>query len=186
MIYRQVRIAETAHIAPNCCIAGNVSIGSECTIFSGAALRGDCGSSIVVGDRTNIQENAVMHVDYDGMGTVVGEDVTIGHGAIVHGCKIGDKTLIGMGSVILSGAIVGSECLIGAGSLLTQGCVIPDGYLAFGSPAKPVRPLSDQEKRGLLKDAEDYVEVGRSMEREGLMLSGGAIPENHPTIALAR
>lgn len=186
MIYRQAKIDETAHIAPNCCIVGDVAIGAECTIFSGAALRGDYGSSIVVGDRTNIQENAVVHVDCDGMGTVIGEDVTIGHGAIVHGCRIGDRTLVGMGSVILSGAIVGSECLIGAGSLLTQGCVIPDGFLAFGSPAKPVRPLTAQEKGALLKDAEDYVEVGRSMEREGLMLSGGAIPENHPTIALAR
>lgn len=186
MAYRQVQIDETAHIAPNCCIVGNVSVGAECTIFSGAALRGDCESCIVVGNRTNIQENAVVHVDYDGMGTVIGEDVTIGHGAIVHGCKIGDKTLIGMGSVILSGATVGSECLIGAGSLVTQGCVIPDGFLAFGSPAKPVRPLSDQEKKTLLKDAGDYVEVGRTMEREGLMLSGGRIPNDHPTIALAR
>lgn len=186
MNYRQVEIAEDARVAPNCSIVGNVRVGSECTVFSGAALRGDYGASIVIGDRTNVQENAVVHVDYDGMGAEIGQEVTIGHAAIVHGCKIGDRTLVGMGAIVMSGAKVGSECLIGAGSLVTQGSVIPDGSLAFGSPAKVVRPLSEDERRQLRKDAEDYVHVGREMERNGLMMAGKDVPQDHPTIARAR
>lgn len=186
MDYRQVKIADDARLAPNCTVVGDVEIGSECTVFSGAAIRGDYGAKIVVGERTNIQENAVLHVDYDGKGVTVGHDVTIGHGAIVHGCEIGDGTLVGMGAVVMTGAKVGSGCLVGAGALVTQGTVIPDGFLAFGSPARVVRALAEEEKEALRKDARDYVEAGREMAEQGLMLAGRDVPCDHPTIAVRR
>ena len=186
MNYRSVRIHPTAHVAPDCSILGYVEIGPEATVFSGAALRGDYGNSIVIGARSNVQENCVFHVNAGTAAVRVGEGVTVGHGAIVHGCTIGDNTLVGMGSIVMDNAHVGRDCLIAAGAVVTQGMEIPDGSLAMGCPARVKRALTDEEIATLRKDADEYVEVGRDMVENGVMLAGNAIPDDHPTIAVAR
>jgi carbonic anhydrase/acetyltransferase-like protein (isoleucine patch superfamily) len=154
------RIEAAAFVAPNATIVGDVSLGRDCGIWYGAVLRGDI-QSIVIGQGTNIQDNAVVHLANE-HGVKVGDYVTVGHGAIVHACEIGDETLIGMRATVLDGAVVGKNCLIGAHALVTQGTVIPDGSLAYGSPAKVVRPLSDEEKGKLRLMAEKYIEVARA------------------------
>lgn len=185
MNYRQARIDDDAAVAPNCTILGDVSIGARSTVLHGAAVRGDFGASVSIGSRTNIQENAVVHVDRNG-NAQIGDGVTIGHGAIVHGCSIGDDSLVGMGSIVMNGAKVGSACLIGAGSLVTEGTTIPDGMLAYGSPARVVRSLTEEEICALRKDADSYVSVGRDLADQGLLIKGRDLPSDHPTIAKAR
>lgn len=184
MGYRCVRIHSTARIAPNCSIVGTVDIGAEASVFSGAALRGDWGSSISIGARTNVQENCIFHVNATSP-LIVGEGVTVGHGAILHGCTVGNNTLIGMGAIVLDDARVGSNCLIGAGSLVTQGTEIPDGTVAFGSPARVRRTLTEDEIATLRKDADEYAQASGEMVEAGLMMWGDSIPADHPTIALA-
>ena len=127
-------IHPSAFVADNATVRGSVTLGANSSVFFGAVLRGD-RAPITIGAGTNIQDNCVVHVDYDHPVTV-GENVTVGHGAILHGCTVGDNTLIGMGAIVLNGAKVGSNCLIGAGALVPQNVEIPDGSLAFGSPAK--------------------------------------------------
>ena len=104
--------------------------------------------------------------------TRIGENATVGHGAIVHGCEIGDGSLIGMGAIVIDRAKVGKRCLVGAGSLVTGTADIPDGWMAFGSPAKPIRPLRDDELASLVDAAKEYREIGRDMESQGLLLPG--------------
>lgn len=164
-------VAPTAHVATNAAVIGDVTIGEECCILSNAIIRGDCGTFVKLGDRTNVQEGACLHVNYD-TPTIVGSDVTIGHAAVVHGCTIGDHSLIGMGATVLDGAEIGEYCLIGAGALVTGSARIPDGMLVVGSPAKAKRPLTDEEKAGIDENAVDYVQVGYQLAREGWLLTG--------------
>ncbi|WP_165246777.1 gamma carbonic anhydrase family protein [Adlercreutzia sp. ZJ141] len=163
---RGVRVHETASIANTAVIIGDVSVGKDASVLPGATLRGDSGSRVVVGERTNVQEGACLHVS-EGHDTIVGQGVTIGHGAIVHGCTVGDNTLIGMGAIILDGARVGANCIVGAGSLVTGGKVIPDGMLALGSPAKPVRQLTSDEVETNRRNADEYVHIGRELAEAG-------------------
>lgn len=149
-----------AFVAPNATIVGDVSLGRDCGIWYGAVLRADI-QSIAIGKGTNIQDNAVVHLANE-HGVKIGDYVTVGHGAIVHACEIGDETLIGMRATVLDGAVVGRNCIIGAHSLVTQGTVIPDGSMVYGSPAKIVRPLSDEEKGKLRLMAEKYIEVAKA------------------------
>ncbi len=140
-------------------VMGDVQIGEDCGIWPNAVLRGDIGS-IRVGRGSNIQDGCVCHTDLPGTsgGTLeIGEDVTVGHLCILHGCHIGDGTLVGMGSIVMNGAKVGRHCLVGAGSLVTENTVIPDGHLAFGRPARVQRPLTEEEKALNLRRAENYV-----------------------------
>ncbi len=115
----------------------------------------------MIGARSNVQDNAVIHVD-EGFGVQLGEDVTIGHGAIVHGCSVGANTVIGMGSIVLNGAKVGENCIVGAGALVTQGMVIPAGSVAFGSPARVVRAIRPEEIEANRRNADHYVELARA------------------------
>ncbi len=170
MEYKAAHIDPSASIAPNATIIGDVSIGAECSVFFNATLRGDCGR-IVIGRGTNIQENSCLHVS-SAADTIIGENVTIGHGAIVHGCTIGDGTLVGMGAIVIDGAKVGRNCLIGAGALVTGSADIPDGMLVIGSPAKAVRPLTKAELAGNAASAADYVEVGKRLVENGFMRKG--------------
>ena len=126
-----------AYIAPNATVVGNVRIGAGSSVFFGSVLRGD-REPITIGDDTNIQDNCVLHEEF-GHPVSVGSRVTVGHGAILHSCTIGDETLIGMGAIILNGAVIGSHCVVGAGALVTQNTVIPDGSLVYGSPAEAYR-----------------------------------------------
>lgn len=141
-------------IAPGAHVIGDVHVGAGVGIWFGATLRGD-NEPVVVGEGTNVQENVVMHTDM-GFPVTIGANCTIGHKAMVHGCTIGDCSLIGMSATVLNGAMIGNHCLIGAGALVTEGKEIPDGSLVMGAPAKVVRPLSEEAIAGLLRSAEGY------------------------------
>lgn len=147
-------IHPNAYIAPNATVVGDVHIGAGSSVFFGSVLRGD-REPITIGEDTNIQDNCVLHQEY-GCPTTVGSRVTVGHGAILHGCTIGDETLIGMGAIVLNGAKIGRHCLIGAGALVTQNMVIPDGSLAFGSPAKIRGTLTDEAIEEIRASAASY------------------------------
>lgn len=132
-----------AFVAENATVRGDVTVGKGSSIFFGAVVRSE-QVPITIGEDTNIQDNCILHTDA-GFPLTVGSGCTIGHGAILHGCTVGDNTLIGMGTTVLNGAVIGRDCIVGAGSLVPQGMVIPDGSMAFGSPAKIRRPLTEEE-----------------------------------------
>ena len=143
-----------AYIAPNATVVGNVRIGAGSSVFFGSVLRGD-REPITIGDDTNIQDNCVLHEEF-GHPVSVGSRVTVGHGAILHSCTIGDETLIGMGAIILNGAVIGSHCIVGAGALVTQNTVIPDGSLVYGSPARVKGQLDESAIEDIRQNAWAY------------------------------
>ena len=147
-------IHPSAFVAPGAVVRGEVHLAENSSVFYNAVLRGD-RAPISIGEGTNIQDNCVVHVEYD-LPVTVGKNVTVGHGAILHGCTVGDETLIGMGAIVLNGAQIGKSCIIGAGALVTQNAVIPDGCMAVGSPARVKRPLTPEEMDGLRQSAADY------------------------------
>jgi carbonic anhydrase/acetyltransferase-like protein (isoleucine patch superfamily) len=149
------RVSDDAWVSHECTIIGDVSLGAHVSVWAGAVIRGD-NDEIVVGDRTNIQEGAVLHTD-PGYVLEVGSGVSIGHQAMLHGCKVGDGSLIGIQAIVLNGASVGEQCLIGAGALVTAGTVVPDRSLVLGRPAKVVRRLSNEEISKMEKTADGYV-----------------------------
>lgn len=150
-------IPTSAYLAPGAQIVGDVTLGERCSVWYNAVLRGDC-APIVVGAETNLQDAAVIHCS-TGAPAVIGSGVTVGHGAILHSCTIGDCSLIGMGAIVLDGATVGRECLVGAGALVTPRTVIPDGTLAVGSPARVKRSLTPEERAHLRENAEEYLQL---------------------------
>lgn len=142
-------------VAPDANVIGQVEIGEDVGIWFGATLRGD-NEPIRIGARTNIQEAVIIHVD-PGFPTTIGEGCTIGHRAIIHGCSIGDNSLIGMGATVLNGAQIGRNCLVGANALITEGKQFPDNSLIVGAPAKAIRTLDDTAVEKLKRSAEHYV-----------------------------
>ncbi|MEM9973801.1 MAG: gamma carbonic anhydrase family protein [Pseudomonadota bacterium] len=156
-------------VAPGAHVMGNVVLAEGVGIWFGAVLRGD-NEPITVGVGTNIQENAVCHTDM-GFPLTIGAHCTIGHTAIIHGCTIGDESLIGMGATVLNGAQIGRNCLVGAGALVTEGKEIPDGSLVIGAPARVVRALSADEIAGLRASAEGY-QANMRRFRAALVASG--------------
>jgi len=156
---RQPEIDPTAFVAPNATVAGAVTLGAESSVWFGAVLRGDI-NAIRVGAQSNIQDGAVVHVG-DDFGAQIGERVTVGHGAIVHGCTVDDEVLVGMGAIILDGAHIGARSIVGAGALVTGGKKIPPGSMVLGSPAKVVRTLSLDEQKSIKEWARRYVELSR-------------------------
>ena len=150
-------IHKNTFIASSADVIGNVSIGEYSSIWFGAVLRGDM-NSMSIGSYTNVQDNCTIHNDND-FPASIGDYVTIGHNAVVHGCKISNYTLIGMGSTILNGAEIGEYTIIGAGSLVTQGKKIPTGVLCMGVPAKVIRELTQDEKQSLKESAQHYVKL---------------------------
>lgn len=153
------QIDENVFIAPTSVLAGDVQIKKDSSIWYGVTIRAD-ENKVIIGEKTNIQENTVVHVCKEHP-TIIGEGVTIGHKAIVHGAEIGDYTLIGMGAIVLDGVKIGKNCLIGAGSLVTSGTVIEDGMMAFGSPAKVIKPLTHEQIQSLYDSADNYVELSK-------------------------
>ena len=149
----EVWIADTARVF------GQVTLGDACSVWFGAVLRGD-GDTIAVGNRTNIQENAVVHVD-PGFPTQIGHDCIIGHGAIVHGATLGNHVLVGMQATVLNGAKVGNYCIIGAHALVTEGMQIPDYSIVMGAPGKVVKQLSAEQIEKVKRNAAVYVELGK-------------------------
>lgn len=155
-------IHPSAFVAPGAVVRGDVHLAENSSVFYNAVLRGD-RAPISIGAGTNIQDNCVVHVEYD-LPVTVGRDVTVGHGAILHSCTVGDETLIGMGAIVLNGAQIGKNCLIGAGALVTQNAVIPDGMMAVGSPARVKRPLTPQEIEDIRRAAVAYRQEAREFQ----------------------
>ena len=151
-------------IAPGAIVLGEVTIGEDVGIWYHATVRGD-RAPIVIGERSNIQDNAVVHVDAE-HAVIIGKNVTIGHGAIIHGCEVGDNTLIGMGAIIMNGARIGKNCIVGAGALVTQNAKIPDNSLVLGNPAKIKREVTEEEIAANLRNAESYVKEARQMRED--------------------
>ena len=151
-------IAASAYIAPNATVVGKVILAENSTVWFGATLRGD-NETIRIGANSNVQDSAVLHTD-PGFPLSIGAHVSIGHQAMVHGCTVGEGSLIGIQSVVLNGAIIGKACLVGAGALITERKVFPDGCLIIGSPAKAMRELTAEERENLLKVAANYAERG--------------------------
>ncbi|MES2988889.1 MAG: gamma carbonic anhydrase family protein [Pseudomonadota bacterium] len=149
------QIAEDAWVAPSADLIGDVHLGELASVWFGAVIRAD-NTPILVGARSNVQEGAVCHSD-PGTPLMIGEDVTVGHKAILHGCTIGNRTLIGMGATILNRAVIGEDCLVGAGALVTEGKEFPAGSLIVGSPARAVRTLDEMHKALLKGSAAVYV-----------------------------
>lgn len=150
---------DVAWIAPTAVLVGKIVVHAEAGIWFGVVARGD-NEPIIIGARTNVQENTVLHTDM-GFPLSIGEGCTIGHKAMLHGCTIGDNTLIGMGATVLNGARIGNNCLIGAGALITEGKIIPDGSLVVGAPGKVIRTLDEAAIAGLRRSAEGYVRNAR-------------------------
>ncbi|MFM2278342.1 MAG: hypothetical protein RLZZ444_573 [Pseudomonadota bacterium] len=142
-------------VAPDAHVIGNVVIGADCGIWFGSVLRGD-NEPIVLGEGTNIQEGTMIHTD-PGQPVTIGKGCTIGHHAIIHGCTIGDNSLVGMGATVLNGAKIGNNCLIGANALVTEGKEFPDNSLIVGSPARVVRTLDETAVEGLKRSAASYI-----------------------------
>lgn len=147
---------EQAWAAPTADLIGDVRLGARANIWFGAVIRAD-NTPIIIGEDTNIQDGAIGHSDADAP-LVVGSRVTVGHQAILHGCTIEDDVLIGLGAKVLNGAVIPSDCLVGAGALVTEGKRFEPGWLVIGSPAKAVRPLTDEEKAAIRHSAQHYVE----------------------------
>ena len=157
-------VAESAWVAPTATLVGKVQIHEGASVWYGAVLRGD-NEPIVIGPRSNVQDNCVFHVD-KGIGVTLGEGVSIGHNATVHGATIGNHVLIGMGATVMNKVVIGDECLIAAGALVTEGMEIPPRSLVAGVPAKIRRELSDDEVQALYRNAETY-EEHRELHRLG-------------------
>lgn len=158
-------VAETAWVAPTATLIGKVHIDDGASIWYGAVLRGD-NEPIVIGPRSNVQDNCVFHVD-KGMGVTLGEGVSVGHNATIHGATIGNNVLIGMGAIVMNRATIGDECLIAAGALVTEGMEVPPRSLVAGVPAKIRRELSEQEIQNLHNNARTY-EAHRDLHRDAV------------------
>lgn len=149
-------VAESAWIADNAQVMGAVQLAANASVWFGVTVRGDT-ETISIGEGSNIQDGSVLHADV-GKPLTVGKNVTVGHMVMLHGCTIGDESLIGIGAVVLNGAKIGKNCLVGAGSLVTEGKEFPDGSMIMGSPAKVVRELTPEQIQGLRLSAQHYIE----------------------------
>ena len=152
-------INENAYVSESVDIIGNVKVEENVSIWFGARLRADM-NKIVIGANSNIQENAVVHVDIESP-VIIGENVTIGHSAIIHGCNISNNVLVGMGSIILNNAKISKNSIVGAGALVTQGKEFEEGVLILGNPAKAVRKLSEEEIKSIKRSADNYVVLSK-------------------------
>ena len=147
-------------VAPTATVIGDVALGVDTGIWFGAVLRGD-RARIEVGAGSNIQDNAVVHTSR-GFPARIGREVSVGHGAILHGCTIGDRVLVGMGAIVMNGAVVGEDTIIAAGAVVTEGTAIPPGSVVMGVPAKVMKPASPDQKEGIRKNAESYIRLAKS------------------------
>jgi len=146
----------TAFVDETAQVIGDVELGAESSVWMNVVIRGDV-NYIRVGARSNVQDNSVVHVMHEMHPTVIGDDVTVGHSAIVHGCTVGNRVLIGMGAILLNGSQVGEDCIVAAGTLVTEGTVIPARSMVMGSPGKVRRTLSDAEVASILDYSSNYV-----------------------------
>lgn len=149
-------IAASAWVADSAQVMGTVNIGDDASIWFGTVVRGDT-SSITIGEGSNVQDASVLHADL-GMPLAIGRHVTVGHQVMLHGCTIGDESLIGIGAIVLNGAKIGKNCLVGAGALVTEGKEFPDGSMIIGSPARVVKQLTPEQMQGLRQSAQHYID----------------------------
>ncbi|MBL8202553.1 MAG: gamma carbonic anhydrase family protein [Chromatiales bacterium] len=156
-------LGRDVYVAPGATVVGDVHLGDEVSIWFGAVLRGDV-ERLTIGRRSNVQDNSVLHSD-PGSPLIVGERVTVGHGCILHGCRIDDGALIGMGSTILNDAHIGRNCLVGANALVTEGKQFPDGMLIVGAPARAIRSLTPEELARMADSPGRYVERGKAYQK---------------------
>nr|WP_145546312.1 gamma carbonic anhydrase family protein [Variovorax boronicumulans] len=166
---RTPQVAETAWVAESAQVIGGVALGPDSSVWPGVVIRGDSGP-ISVGEGSNIQDNSVLHAD-EGVPLTIGRHVTVGHQVMLHGCTVGDESLIGIGAVVLNNAKIGRNCLVGAGALVTEGKEFPDGSMIVGSPAKVVRQLTPEQIEGLRRSARHYMDNARRY-RAGLRRIG--------------
>ncbi|WP_266203082.1 gamma carbonic anhydrase family protein [Pontibacter kalidii] len=150
------QMGEGCWIAENATIVGDVVMGDACSIWFNAVIRGDV-NSIRIGNRTNIQDGAVIHCTYERAATTIGNNVSIGHNAIVHGCTVHDNTLVGMGSIVMDNAVVQENCIIAAGAIVLENTVCESGWIYAGIPARKVKQLSPEQIEGLARTANNYV-----------------------------
>lgn len=160
----QPSIADSAWVADSAQVIGDVALADNASVWFGAVLRGD-NTRLQVGARTNIQEGAVLHSDV-GSPLTLGDGVTVGHQAMLHGCTVGDGSLIGIQAIVLNGARIGRSCLVAAGAVVTEGKEFPDGMLILGAPAKAVRPLTPEQIDGLARSAAGYVDKAQRFRTE--------------------
>ena len=153
------QVDSTAWIADSAQVMGHVTLGPDASVWFGCVLRGDT-ESMTIGEGSNIQDLTVMHADH-GLPLTIGKHVTVGHKVMLHGCTIGDESLIGIGAIVLNGARIGKNCLVGAGSLVTEGKEFPDGSMIMGTPAKVVRQLTPEQIEGLRLSAQHYIDNAR-------------------------
>ena len=153
------QLADSAWVADSAQVMGNVRLEGDASVWFGAVVRGDC-ESIAIGAGSNVQDASVLHADF-GQPLVIGRHVTIGHQVMLHGCTIGDESLIGIGAVVLNGARIGRNCLVGAGALVTEGKEFPDGSMILGSPAKVVRQLTPEQMAAIRQSAQHYIDNAR-------------------------
>ena len=152
-------LAESAWVAEGAQVMGNVRMAADASVWFGSVVRGDT-ETISIGEGSNIQDGSVLHADH-GKPLTVGKHVTVGHQVMLHGCTIGDESLIGIGAVVLNGAVIGRHCLVGAGALVTEGKTFPDGSLIIGSPARVARQLTPEQIEALRRSAQHYIENAR-------------------------
>lgn len=163
------QIAESAWIADSAQVMGDVQLGADASVWFGTVVRGDT-AHITIGEGTNVQDASVLHAD-EGMPLTIGRHVTVGHQVMLHGCTIGDESLIGIGAIVLNGAKIGKNCLVGAGALVTEGKEFSDGSMIIGSPARVVRQLTPEQIEGLRRSAQHYIHNARRF-RAGLRKLG--------------
>jgi carbonic anhydrase/acetyltransferase-like protein (isoleucine patch superfamily) len=158
---RLPHVDASAYVQDSAQVIGDVEIGAHSSVWFNVVIRGDV-HYIRIGARTNIQDNSTVHVTRERWPTLIGDDVTVAHGVILHGCRIGNRCLIGMGAIVMDNVEIGDDCLVAAGSLVTPGTQIPPGHLVMGSPAKVVRALRPEELAHLKQSAQNYVEYAES------------------------
>lgn len=161
---RKPKIDGRAVVFPQAVVQGDVTVGADSSVWYHAVVRGDV-QSIVIGEGTNIQDGAILHVDRN-FPLRIGDRVTVGHGAILHGCTVGNHVLVGMGAIVMNGAVVGDGSIVGAGALVTQGTVVPENSLVMGSPARVRREVSPEEVKHNIQNAENYIRESKDADKE--------------------
>ena len=168
-------VPTSAFIEDTAVIVGDVVLGEESSVWFNSVVRGDV-HYIRIGSRTNVQDLCMLHVTHDIHPLIIGNDVTIGHHVVLHGCTIKDRVLIGMGAIIMDGAVIGEDCVVGAGALVTEGTIVPPKSLILGSPAKVKRPVTQEELEWIRESAENYVRYAKTYLGEPLKSKPGFQP----------
>jgi carbonic anhydrase/acetyltransferase-like protein (isoleucine patch superfamily) len=168
-------VPKSAFVEDTAVIVGDVVLGEEASVWFNSVVRGDV-HYIRIGSRTNVQDLCMLHVTHDTHPLIIGDDVTIGHHVVLHGCTVKDRVLIGMGAIIMDGAVIGEDCVVGAGALVTEGTIVPPKSLILGSPAKVKRPVTQEELEWIRESAENYTRYAKTYLGEPLKSKPGFQP----------